>query len=508
MSHILQSDIYSCNNEILIEKLREGYNPNTTYKLKTLLHIAAEIKNVEAVKILLDNGADPSIREGMFNQSPIHTACMLIPLHSIYSISRCYNMRRQFCNYVYAPLERNIEERSLEIAKILLTKNPELINSLDDEKCTPLHIAAESNHIDMVKLLIRSGADINAVDSRGKTPLACAAMGERIEIMKELLQSGADVEKEDVNGMTSIFHALQFASDITSIELLINYKANVNVVDKIGWYPIHIANGRYENIFLEVLIRNGANIRVKDRGGRTLLHRSVWINNSRLKMFINAGLDVNEKDNTGKTPLHHAATHPMGNSVEILLRHGADVNAIDVEGNTPLLSTRVSAISQRWIERQRYKCIVELVSQIVLLNTFYNDNSVGLKKNTQIIEDVPKYKIIKLLCESEIEKLYNIRLCPGITAEIILTASPTFLARFIDNPALRTLQNRFKVYGKRINNSIALAKDRALLQATAVSSINRISCFDKLPEPIINMISEYLEYDDIMALKASSNQLL
>ncbi|ABO47545.1 MULTISPECIES: glutaminase A [Francisella] len=60
------------------------------------------------------------------------------------------------------------------------------INKGDYDKRTALHLAAAEGHEDIVKYLIRKGADINAIDRWGKKPLDDAIMNNNISIIELL----------------------------------------------------------------------------------------------------------------------------------------------------------------------------------------------------------------------------------------------------------------------------------------------------------------------------------
>jgi ankyrin repeat protein len=63
------------------------------------------------------------------------------------------------------------------------------INAKTDRGSTPLHLAAEQGHKDIVKLLIDKGANINVKDVYGRTPLD-SAWG-RMDIIEMLKKHGA-----------------------------------------------------------------------------------------------------------------------------------------------------------------------------------------------------------------------------------------------------------------------------------------------------------------------------
>lgn len=66
------------------------------------------------------------------------------------------------------------------------------------EFSSPLYSAVSGNHIEVVTILLKSGADPNILEGEGVTPLVEAVRIENVEIVKLLLKHGAKV---NMNGL-------------------------------------------------------------------------------------------------------------------------------------------------------------------------------------------------------------------------------------------------------------------------------------------------------------------
>lgn len=63
-----------------------------------------------------------------------------------------------------------------------------LINFCDDEKCSPLFVACQNGHGNIVKILLENGADINLCKTNGESPLLIACLKGHVEIAQRLLE--------------------------------------------------------------------------------------------------------------------------------------------------------------------------------------------------------------------------------------------------------------------------------------------------------------------------------
>jgi len=95
------------------------------------------------------------------------------------------------------------------MVNLLLSHKTALDASADTE--SPLHLAAEGGHKEMIKILLNAGAPVNAADELGRTPLHrhLSSRTRRKEIVDLLLAGGADVNAVDANHRSVLDEAAQ-----------------------------------------------------------------------------------------------------------------------------------------------------------------------------------------------------------------------------------------------------------------------------------------------------------
>ena len=113
---------------------------------------------------------------------------------------------------LYAAITNNMKDFNSDI-KYANNKNINIVDTIEGR--TALIWAAYNNNLEMVKALLKKGADVNVVEkNEGKTALIWAAYNENLEMVEALLEKGANREIEAKNGKRAIDYATGKIKDI------------------------------------------------------------------------------------------------------------------------------------------------------------------------------------------------------------------------------------------------------------------------------------------------------
>ncbi len=261
-----------------------------------------------------------------------------------------------FAGFTHAgPIHELIRNHADLNALKLLAANPALIEDRDATNCTPLHCAAQTANVKVVKWLLKHKANVNAAAYDGFTPLHLTTDG---EIARLLIRAGADLKRKDNWGKTPLQRAAQlqhkevseailasgFSLDLTSALLLdrrddakkiIKRKpAEVKRVEPDAdlWgntSPLGIAAGNGDSEMVALLLQAGAPVNATtDRPGMaamTPLCNAVWGGHlPAAELLCQAGANCNVTG--GKfypNLLDFAVKHSDPQLVELLIKHGA-----------------------------------------------------------------------------------------------------------------------------------------------------------------------------------------
>ena len=145
-----------------------------------------------AVLRLLDGGANLEDRDGT-KETPLISAALAGHADIVAELIKRGADIKARNDRGLTPLHAALYGGSLETVQALVQAGA-AVNDADDKfKVTPLILAAEENHADVVQLLIERGANLELQERHGYTALTRAGFKERWDIVAILLKSGGRV---------------------------------------------------------------------------------------------------------------------------------------------------------------------------------------------------------------------------------------------------------------------------------------------------------------------------
>jgi ankyrin repeat protein len=203
-----------------------------------------------------------------------------------------------------------------------LAQDPALQEAPDAQGMRPLHWAVARGHHATVALLLEAGVEVDPVNAiQARTPLHIAAQKDDAECVRMLLQEGAEALREDGLGE----RALDKAQTRAVQELLRSY-----TLDPLFAWRRDLQTGAYRRVW-RILRRAPHQIVCADADGQSPLHWAVTAGDVEMtRLLLMTGAAVNARDRQGVTPLLAAVEGGVPDLVALLLAHGADVGVADI----------------------------------------------------------------------------------------------------------------------------------------------------------------------------------
>lgn len=240
------------------------------------------------------------------------------------------------------PLFAAIQACNKEIVVELLNANVCVNHAVKNTGATALMFAASWGEINIVRELIKRGADTNALDLLGDGVLEHAAQG-NLEAYVYCLEQGIQSSSADKFNRSLLHFAVQNTKDTRIAEYLLDNGADPNFraegLSGMTALALTMISGSPQSqaYYVNLLLQHGADTAQRSRNDNTtpLMVAAYSCSEEVVRSLLRFGSEVNALDNNGKTALHYAAQSGVSETVRILLEVGAKY-IVDRFNRTPM----------------------------------------------------------------------------------------------------------------------------------------------------------------------------
>ena len=220
-----------------------------------------------------------------------------------------------------------LKQGNLHSVEHLVQENIDHINLQDEHGVTALQYSVENGYIDIVKLLLKAGADPNIencflveegqffIDKNNQY-----VEDNEVLILEQIIQEIQNLKT------TSVLHVAIKKNDIESLKLLLEYGANPNVVDLGYCSPLHWAAAKNNLTATKILLEAKVDPNLQDLAKSTALHEAVRKKNLEIiKLLIINGADPNLEDLGGETSFDLVGDEQQ--LLDVILMHSKSIPA-------------------------------------------------------------------------------------------------------------------------------------------------------------------------------------
>ncbi|MFN7039011.1 MAG: ankyrin repeat domain-containing protein [Alphaproteobacteria bacterium] len=277
---------YESSSENNLLRVLSYLNIQNANNGNTALHEAALNQDTDAMNFLITRGANTNL----INKQGYTASYILSSKNNSNLINHEIKdvLYREF--YENFNIYKKVQDARLggiDEVRSILDIDPSLVNQINSDSETPLHLAVLRSDLEIVKLLIAKGAYTNIKNAEGKTALEIAQENDEREIVKFItslnnisktsikdITNPSNVEKapktlESIFSYNDIYEAIQQGDSSQVQNILFTNPALVNQIHEDYTSPLHCAILFEQPDIVQLLINYGASLEILNNEGLT-----------------------------------------------------------------------------------------------------------------------------------------------------------------------------------------------------------------------------------------------
>ncbi|XP_071944964.1 uncharacterized protein [Antedon mediterranea] len=223
-------------------------------------------------------------------------------------------------------------------------------NIKDNDGDTALHDAVSQKHSNVTAILVNNPRiDLLICNNKGILVIhSAAAHGDVMSIKKIVEKKPGLTNTKATDGLTPLHVAARYDSHAVVKYFISLPMCNKNIQDKSGSTPLHHAVTKGNNTVIEVLVKGGANMNIRDNDGDTCLHIALMISRVSLPpelqlLGLLAGANVGVGDDSKGFAI---ASFLVLNGADLSIKNNRGKRPIDLVDNM-LKRNKLIAIQQK-----------------------------------------------------------------------------------------------------------------------------------------------------------------
>ncbi len=326
----------------VLGRLRQGMDVDAGRERTstTALMAAASAHQIEMIRLLLDQGADPNLENSLGYTAvtcAIHRSRPAVCRNGVFEPCPLA-LRMLLAAGGALRLREAVLLNDVELARRRLDEGADVDTGRGTYHGSLLQVAATHGRKEIVKLLLDRGAETEATDDLGQTPLTAAASSGETEMVEILLDAGANIDALDWFSRSALANAASEGHQDTVARLLARSPRR-GLID-----ALYLNEMPLFKTLVEEKVRSGWSVDSEVGCLRRLAMEAACAGNPEaLRILLQRGASHYLEANRNSSPkderplLAEAARFGHVETVSFLLNHGADIHGSGKDGLTPLV---------------------------------------------------------------------------------------------------------------------------------------------------------------------------